>query len=832
QQARSISAVRNFILSGKPGRAFDMPVKRIIQMQQALKTRGGETGSNVLLRHPGGLPEAYISRGLDTGMSLGYDGSPWGSPVPGFKFQQARSISAVRNFILSGKPGRAFDMPVKRIIQMQQALKTRGGGRETGSNVLLRHPGGLPEAYISRGLDTGMSLGYDGSPWGRPVPGHEFHRVRSATSARGLKTFGIIERSFSRPVEIIIKLLRAIKAGGSDRETGLYALLGRSAGQPAELTYPEPVPGTSSIYAGSPWGRPGPGFEFQQVLLKPAGRDIRVSLKLIRAFDWPSEKIIKNINLHYPGSGRSGLFKTVSDGPVAAAGRFTAALAFLFKRYFIAGTAGQKAAQPQIYHRTTVAVGPDVLRSIAPGTGATEYTGDFSLQLLREKAIRQGGPADYYGKARKTRGQSNIPQFARAGMVGNRAPEPIVVPLPDRIINSPATALTFFRQDKVPWLDGHANVLREAPEAKGQIEVIGKFEKVLMKIIDRVRNMALDRLVRGLPDGIINTLNNRVTRPLTGKTNRSTVTGGRKSLGNTAGHGHLGKKTGISREKRPEKYFFTEKIFLKALPGRLFHSERGRRGSPMTRQNTPGGNKYFSATRHSVNSFIASQYRTNAMVYFLRAALTEGRERLTGYRAGGVSLPVEGSAVYSKAGLEYIYSVGTATAIAGDFKDAASGPEGRQIYRRPGEMYSFAGTAVRNIAATAGHSFINKRRNINVTKVFNLEDRYMVDVFRKAQGVITGTGADAGQALGRVETGRSYALMPSMEYRKQITAEDDRAMGGRSAAPGASAQRTLNIENTMAPIGHTPKIDINKIADKVFREIERRFKWERQRRGI
>jgi hypothetical protein len=338
----------------------------------------------------------------------------------------------------------------------------------------------------------------------------------------------------------------------------------------------------------------------------------------------------------------------------------------------------------------------------------------------------------------------------------------------------------------------------------------GQFEKVLVKIVDKVRHRALDRLAGVWPQGGINRW---LTGPRAGKTNRATVAEGRQKPGSSARYGPMGEKTGLSWETH-KQYFLPESNLLKAFPGLPAHGEMGRRDSAVMGRKYTGG-------------------------YFLKVALRAGRDnRLTGYRAAGVSPPAEGHALDNKSpGLAYIYPGEAGAAAPEEFPAAAPGTaDRRQSHRQTAARNTPAGpqrAPLENRELTGNYPFLKIRRNTNLIKIYDLEERYdMTAIFRKALRLNPETMAGAGQTQESWEARRSFNFLPSMEYRKQVLAEEDRTTGSRAPAPGASARRVVNHEDIVVPAGHTPKIDINRIADKVYREIEKRFKWERQRRGI
>jgi len=70
---------------------------------------------------------------------------------------------------------------------------------------------------------------------------------------------------------------------------------------------------------------------------------------------------------------------------------------------------------------------------------------------------------------------------------------------------------------------------------------------------------------------------------------------------------------------------------------------------------------------------------------------------------------------------------------------------------------------------------------------------------------------------------------PRMEYLKQQAAPAD---SGQDDVPKSSAQAEVHLEKIDMPASQGPEINIDKIVDKVYMEIERKIKLERQRRGF
>jgi len=84
----------------------------------------------------------------------------------------------------------------------------------------------------------------------------------------------------------------------------------------------------------------------------------------------------------------------------------------------------------------------------------------------------------------------------------------------------------------------------------------------------------------------------------------------------------------------------------------------------------------------------------------------------------------------------------------------------------------------------------------------------------------------------KTETLRRYETTANtrMEFLKQqAPPAGSRQSDAVSQSP---AQVEVNLEKTDAPVSQNPEININRIADKVYLEIERKIKHERQRRGF
>ncbi|GBF34824.1 hypothetical protein DCCM_3944 [Desulfocucumis palustris] len=180
--------------------------------------------------------------------------------------------------------------------------------------------------------------------------------------------------------------------------------------------------------------------------------------------------------------------------------------------------------------------------------------------------------------------------------------------------------------------------------------------------------------------------------------------------------------------------------------------------------------------------------------------------------------------------LEFNAPAGLTAAAAGipPAEEARRLAEGSLAKGGPGRFLFPGGTVM------SGRKFIlNLRQGISITKTYHMERRFHVHtVMRRVKTIRENPEVFREQRAPLRETLSPYTAMPSLDFRKPLTAGENSIPGDRAQAPKKQVQTEVYIDKPNMQAGKEAKIDINKIAQKVYLEIEKKFKSERQRRGF